>query len=170
MVFRLYLWFIYISYIYILDPLWSWSYGSWINYYLCNQCLSPLTLWVRIPFRRDVLDTTLIHVIKFAASRWFSPGIPVSSTNKTDHHDITVILLKVALNTISLCYMDLFIIVIFCILQKCHLDLCHFWRWMEENWVKVWLLLDLLPKDVVSCIYSVQWQDISCKDFFPINE
>jgi hypothetical protein len=27
-----------------------------------------------------------------------------------------------------------------------------------------------LPKDVVSCIYSVQWQDISCKDFFPINE
>ena len=28
----------------------------------------------------------------------FSPGIPVSSTNKTDHHDITEILLKVALN------------------------------------------------------------------------
>jgi len=23
-------------------PLWSWSYGSWINNYLCNQCLSPL--------------------------------------------------------------------------------------------------------------------------------
>jgi len=21
---------------------WSWSYGSWINNYLCNQCLSPL--------------------------------------------------------------------------------------------------------------------------------
>jgi Trp operon repressor len=29
--------------------------------------------------------------------RWFSPGILVSSTNKTDHHDITEILLKVAL-------------------------------------------------------------------------
>ena len=28
-----------------------------------------------------------------------SPGTPVSSTNKTDHHDITEILLKVALNT-----------------------------------------------------------------------
>jgi hypothetical protein len=27
-------------------------------------------------------------------------GIPVSSTNKTDRHDITEILLKVALNTI----------------------------------------------------------------------
>jgi hypothetical protein len=33
--------------------------------------------------------------------RWFSPGIPVSSTNKTDRHDITEILLKVALNTIK---------------------------------------------------------------------
>ena len=34
--------------------------------------------------------------------RWFSPGTPVSSTNKTDHHEITKILLKVALNTITL--------------------------------------------------------------------
>jgi len=28
----------------------------------------------------------------------FSPGTPVSSTNKTDRHDITKIVLKVALN------------------------------------------------------------------------
>ena len=34
-----------------------------------------------------------------AADRWFSPGTPVSSTNKTDSHDIAEILLKVALNT-----------------------------------------------------------------------
>jgi hypothetical protein len=34
--------------------------------------------------------------------RWFSPGTPVSSTNKTDCHDITEILLEVALNTINL--------------------------------------------------------------------
>jgi hypothetical protein len=33
-----------------------------------------------------------------ATGRWFSP---VSSTNKTDHYDITEILLKVALNTIK---------------------------------------------------------------------
>ena len=32
--------------------------------------------------------------------RWFSLGNPVSSTNKTDHHDIAEILLKVVLNTI----------------------------------------------------------------------
>ena len=31
-------------------PSWSWSYGSWIHNYLCNQCLSPLKLWVRTPF------------------------------------------------------------------------------------------------------------------------
>jgi hypothetical protein len=36
------------------------------------------------------------------AGPWFSTGTPVSSTNKTDHHDMTEILLKVVLNTISL--------------------------------------------------------------------
>ena len=36
-----------------------------------------------------------------ATGWWFSQGIPVSSTNKTDSHDITEILLKVALNTIK---------------------------------------------------------------------
>ena len=34
--------------------------------------------------------------------QWFSPGSLVSSTNKIDHHDIAEILLKVALNTITL--------------------------------------------------------------------
>ena len=33
--------------------------------------------------------------------RWFSAGTLVSYTNKTDRHDIAVILLKVALNTIN---------------------------------------------------------------------
>jgi hypothetical protein len=37
-----------------------------------------------------------------AAGRWFSPGTPVSSTNKTDRHDITEILLKVTLSAITL--------------------------------------------------------------------
>jgi len=36
-----------------------------------------------------------------ATDRWFSPGPLVSSTNKTDRHDITEIVLKVALNTIK---------------------------------------------------------------------
>ena len=34
--------------------------------------------------------------------RWFSTGTPVSSTNKTDRHDISEILLKVAVNIITL--------------------------------------------------------------------
>jgi hypothetical protein len=39
------------------------------------------------------------YVIKFVAGRWFSP---ISSTNKTDRREITEILFKVALNTITL--------------------------------------------------------------------
>ena len=46
---------------------------------------------------RGVLHTTLCDKV----CRWFSPGTPVSYTNKTDRHGITVILLKVALNTIN---------------------------------------------------------------------
>jgi hypothetical protein len=41
-------------------------------------------------------------VAKFGGTgRWFSPGTLVSFTNKTDRHNITEILLKVALNTIN---------------------------------------------------------------------
>ena len=77
----------------------SWSYGSWIYNYLCNQCQSPLMLWVRISTRARC--TTLCDKVYqwLATGLWFSPGPPVSSTNKTDRHDITEILLKVALNT-----------------------------------------------------------------------
>ena len=79
----------------------SWSYGSWIYNYLCNQCLSPLTLWIRIPFRRVALDTTLRDAVCqwLATGRWFSP---ISSTNRTNRHDIAEILLNVVLSTISL--------------------------------------------------------------------
>ena len=81
----------------------SWSYCRWIYCYLCDQCLSPLTLRVRIPPRRGVLDTTLCDKACqwLATGRWFSPGTLVSSTNKTDCHEITKILLKVELNIIN---------------------------------------------------------------------
>ena len=82
---------------------WSWSYGSWIYNYLYGQFLSPLTLRVWTPFRRGVLVARLCDKVCqwLATGRWFPPGTPVSSTNKTDHHEITEILLKVALNTIK---------------------------------------------------------------------
>ena len=49
--------------------------------------------------RIGVLDTTLCGEVcqRFVGGRWFSSGTAVSSTNKTDHHDITEILLKMAL-------------------------------------------------------------------------
>jgi hypothetical protein len=49
---------------------------------------------------QSVVDTTFCD--KVCQRQWFSPGTPVSSTNKTDCHDITEILLKVALNIITL--------------------------------------------------------------------
>ena len=89
---------------YLPGPSWSWLYASWIYKYLCNQCLSPLMLWVRIPLRWGVLDITFCDKVcqLLAVARWLFSGTPVSSTNKTDHHDITEILLKVTLNFITL--------------------------------------------------------------------
>ena len=53
-------------------PLWSWLYGNWIYNYLCNQCLSKLTLWVLILLRRGVLNTTLCDkVCQWLATRWW---------------------------------------------------------------------------------------------------
>ena len=46
------------------------------------------------------VQTTNLYLSK--TKFWFSPCTPVSSTNKADHHDITEILLNVALNTITL--------------------------------------------------------------------
>jgi hypothetical protein len=67
----------------------------WFFYSLVYTCQSPLMLWVRISIRARY--TTLCYKV----CQWFSPGPQVSSTNKTDHHDIIEILLKVALNTIK---------------------------------------------------------------------
>jgi len=85
----------------VQGPSWPSSYGSWIYNYLCNQWLSPLMLWVRISIRPRC--TTLCDKVCWwlVTGWWFSPGPQVSSTNKTDCHDITEILLKVPLNTIK---------------------------------------------------------------------
>ena len=64
-------------------PSWSWSYGGWIYNYLCNQYLSPLTLWVRTILRRGVRETTIYDQVCqwLATDRWFFPDTPVSSNN-----------------------------------------------------------------------------------------
>ena len=54
----------------VLFPSRSWSYDSWILNYLCHQCLSPPTLWVRILHRRGVIDTTLCDKV----CQWLATG------------------------------------------------------------------------------------------------
>ena len=85
----------------VLRSRWPWSYDSWIYNYLCNKCLSPLKLWVWIPFMARCSPYNIKVCQWLATGRWFSPDIAVFSTNKTDGHDITKILLKVLLNTIK---------------------------------------------------------------------
>jgi hypothetical protein len=70
----------------------------WIYNYPCNQCLSPLMLWVWISIR--VRCTTLCDRVCqwLTTGQWFSLCPPGSST---DRHNITEILLKLALNTIK---------------------------------------------------------------------
>jgi len=52
---------------------------------------------------RGVIGTTLCDKVCqwLVSGLWFSPGTPLSSTNKTDCHDITEILLKVVLNIVK---------------------------------------------------------------------
>ena len=61
-----------------------------------------------VPITTKVVNSNHVHgelypiqhyVMKFVGD--FSPGTPVSSTNKSDFHNIAEILLKVVLNTIT---------------------------------------------------------------------
>jgi hypothetical protein len=106
---------------------WLWSYGSLIYNYLCNQCLVYVRrscmlksgallfyVWTHSSILLTLIFFGLVwfmvlnlqHYVDkicqwLVTGRWFSPCTPVSSTNKTDRHDITEILLKVALSTIN---------------------------------------------------------------------
>jgi len=80
-------------------PSWLWSYGStsWI-YHAYHHWCCEFESWSGRGHSTTLCDKVCQWL---ATGRWFSPGPPVSSTNKTDRHDITEILLKVALNTIQ---------------------------------------------------------------------
>ena len=79
---------------------WSWSYDNWIYNYLCNQCLSSLTLGVRIT-NVGSSNPAQARCTRYN-SMWLSLSVtcdmsdvfPVSSTNNTDCYDIPEILLK----------------------------------------------------------------------------
>jgi hypothetical protein len=65
--------------------------------YMCNH----YQLWVRIPLIARCTRYNKVCQL-LAASQWFFPGTPVSFSNKSDRHDITEILLKMVLNTVTL--------------------------------------------------------------------
>jgi hypothetical protein len=72
---------------------------------ICFVCIQHYVIKFVSDLRQvgGFLYTTLCDKVCqwLATGRWFSSGSPVSSTNKADRHDITDILLKVALNTIK---------------------------------------------------------------------
>ena len=114
----------YIGYRACTVPSWSWSYGCQIYNlnYLCNPYLSLLMLWVRIPLMAELpvqsvpITTNVVgsnpahgrvytiqhYVINFVSDLWqacgfLRPCTLVSSTNKTDCHNMTEILSEMAL-------------------------------------------------------------------------
>jgi hypothetical protein len=77
---------------------------SWVVGLPNNSC-KPITntAWVRARLCKLQKGCTRLIAASdkayqlLAHGRWFSPGIPASSTTKAGHHDIAEILLKVAL-------------------------------------------------------------------------
>ena len=78
-----------------------------INFYIwiSNHCpvfvLPSASALHQFSYNNGTLHYVTRVCLWLAAGRWFILGTPVSSTNKTDH-DITEILLKMALTTITL--------------------------------------------------------------------
>jgi len=79
------------------------SQNNWNTEKVILCCLLQLSS-LKCTVLFQLLDTTLCDKVCqwLAAGRWFSLDTPVSFTNKTDLYDTTKILLKVALNTITL--------------------------------------------------------------------
>ena len=87
--------YIFIHVTFFRDRRWLWLYGSLINIYLWQQLLSTLKLrlWIQIMAR-----CTRYNIIwSLLEGRWLA-----SSTDRTGHHNMSEILLKVALNTENL--------------------------------------------------------------------
>ena len=78
-----------------------------MNYLTTHISLSPVRSGFApgfVNYKKGALDLAAASDKVYqllAHGRWFSPGTLASSTTKTGHHDITEILLKVALNTIK---------------------------------------------------------------------
>jgi hypothetical protein len=96
-------------------------------------------LWVRISIRERC--TTLCNKVCqwLATGWWFYLGPPVSSTNETDPHDITEILLKVVVNTLTITLTNLTHFFHPSIINHCLPLMIHFltyWYWLIINWCR----------------------------------
>ena len=108
---------LYITYVIIS----CFSFG-WIYNYLCNQYLSPLPWWVRILTRRSILDTTKLVSDLRHVSVFLVGGLRFPLRIKLIfYHGITEILVKVALNTITLTHL---LVIVLCVLFW-HVVYCH---------------------------------------------
>jgi hypothetical protein len=92
-----------------IDPIVAFVACTNIAVHLVSTIASILTgrlyaiVYARYSTVTGVLNITIWDQVCqwLVTSRWFPLGTQVSSTNKTDHQDITEILLKVALSTIN---------------------------------------------------------------------
>jgi hypothetical protein len=60
-------------------------------HYFVNTSITATCMWVEVSHALQVCQW-------LAVCRWFSPGIPISSTTKTDRSEKNEILLKMAIN------------------------------------------------------------------------
>ena len=112
--------------------------------------LDELVLEVAARHRDDVLaqppdqdyNRSRIHTAyRHAAGLWFSPGTLVSFTNKTDSHDIAEILLKVALNTVTLTLKHHSTNVGFLITGTMLMEILREWKIIIQKEIKVQILI-----------------------------
>ena len=129
-------WFVYFKFPDIFTskqrPSWSWSYGSWIYNYLWHQCLSPLTLWVRILLmgrciRFNIMRYNLWHVGGFLRVLWFPPPIKLTT-------EIVEILLKMTLNIIaSISWRSVLLVEEIGVLGENHRPVASHWQTLSHS-------------------------------------
>ena len=81
---------------------WSWSYCRLIYNYICNHCLSPLKLWVRIAIMGMLTRyNTMWQICQWLTTDCGFLRLFRLMPDKTVRQNIAEILLKVALNAIT---------------------------------------------------------------------
>ena len=93
----------------------------------------------------------LLHLFFFVSDSigwWFSQGPPVSSTNTTDRHNITSILVKVALNTIKQTNKQ----------SICFLFSDVYWRWTTIVHGMFYSLLNIVLLRLIDLFSIILWR------------